>query len=42
LIAAHLLETSLNGPLYLAGSGAFVCALAILFLPSSTLGSHSI
>ncbi|KAK0130044.1 hypothetical protein ONS96_000582 [Cadophora gregata f. sp. sojae] len=41
LIAAHLLETSLNGPLYLAGSGAFVCVVAILFLPSSTLGGHS-
>ncbi|KAH7377523.1 major facilitator superfamily domain-containing protein [Cadophora sp. MPI-SDFR-AT-0126] len=41
LIAAHLLETSLNGPLYLAGSGAFVCVVAIMFLPSSTLGGQS-
>jgi MFS family permease len=39
LIAAHLLETSLNGPLYLAGAGTFVCTIAILFLPSSSL-SH--
>jgi len=37
LIAAHLLETNLNGPLYLAGSGVFVCTVAILFLPSSTV-----
>ncbi|KAH7305610.1 major facilitator superfamily domain-containing protein [Rhexocercosporidium sp. MPI-PUGE-AT-0058] len=41
LIAAHLLETSLNGPLYLAGSGAFVCVIAIMFLPNSTLGGQS-
>jgi len=41
LIAAHLLETSLNGPLYLAGSGALVCVVAIMFLPSSTLGGQS-
>ncbi|OWP04421.1 MFS sugar transporter [Marssonina coronariae] len=36
LIAAHLLKTSLNGPLYLAGSGALVCVVAVLFLPAST------
>ena len=36
LIAAHLLEVNLNGPLYLAGSGVFVCTVAILFLPGST------
>ncbi len=41
LIAAHLLETSLNGPLYLAGSGALICVVAIMFLPSSTLGGQS-
>ncbi|CZT09145.1 related to 4-hydroxybenzoate transporter [Rhynchosporium agropyri] len=37
LIAAHLLETSLNGPLYLAGSGALVCVVAIMFLPNNSL-----
>jgi len=39
LIAAHLLDINLNGPLYLAGSGVFVCTVAILFLPSSTTKS---
>jgi MFS family permease len=37
LIAAHLLEKSLNGPLYLAGAGVFVCTVAILFLPASSM-----
>jgi hypothetical protein len=41
LIAAHLLEISLNGPLFLAGAGVFVCTIAIMFLPSSTLGGQS-
>lgn len=41
LIAAHLLETNLNGPLYLAGSGVFISTVAILLLPSSTMGGQS-
>ncbi|KAL2075125.1 hypothetical protein VTL71DRAFT_67 [Oculimacula yallundae] len=41
LIAAHLLKTSLNGPLYLAGSGALVCVLLILCLPNSSLQDRS-
>jgi hypothetical protein len=42
LIAAHLLSVSLNGPLYLAGAGVFVCTAAICFLPSSKMGAQSI
>lgn len=38
LIAGHLLEKSLNGPLFLAGAGVFVCTVAIMFLPSSAMG----
>lgn len=38
LIAARLLETSLNAPLYLAASGTLVCCFAILFLPGASLG----
>lgn len=34
LVAARLLEKSLNGPLYMAGGGVLVCTVAILFLPS--------
>ncbi|KAJ5041496.1 uncharacterized protein L3040_005081 [Drepanopeziza brunnea f. sp. 'multigermtubi'] len=41
LIAAHLLKTSLNGPLYLAGSGALVCVVAVICLPNSTMGGQS-
>ncbi|SLM35392.1 membrane transporter [Lasallia pustulata] len=41
LIAAHLLATSLNGPLYLAGAGVFVCTVAILFMPTSHMGAQS-
>ncbi|KUJ21677.1 MFS sugar transporter-like protein [Mollisia scopiformis] len=37
LIAAHLLEKSLNGPLYLAGAGVLVCCVAILGLPGKTM-----
>lgn len=42
LIAAHLLNTSLDGPLYLAGAGVFVCTVAILFLPSKSMGAQSV
>lgn len=41
LIAGHLLERGPNDVLYLAGSGVFVCTLAILFLPSSRMGAQS-
>jgi MFS family permease len=34
LVAAHILERSLNGPLFMAGAGVLVCTVAILFLPS--------
>ncbi|KAF8851682.1 MFS sugar transporter-like protein [Acephala macrosclerotiorum] len=37
LIAAHLLERCLNGPLYLAGVGVLVCCVAILRLPSNAM-----
>ncbi|RDW88842.1 hypothetical protein BP6252_00874 [Coleophoma cylindrospora] len=39
LIAAHLLATSLNGPLYLAGAGVLVCTVAILALPKKAMTS---
>lgn len=34
LVAARILERSLNGPLYMAGAGVFVCTGAIMLLPS--------
>lgn len=40
LIAAHLLQSGVNGPLYLAGAGVSVCTVAILFLPRSSLEVH--
>ena len=41
LIAAHLLKTSFNAPLYLAGAGVFVCTVAILLMPSKSMGAQS-
>ena len=41
LIAAHLLADGNNPVLYLAGAGAFVCTLAICFLPGRYMGSQS-
>ena len=41
LIAADLLVKSLNGPLYLAGAGVFVCTIAILLMPSKSMGAQS-
>ena len=41
LIAAHLLETNLNGPLYLAGAGTFVCTVALILMPSKSMGAQS-
>jgi hypothetical protein len=37
LVAARLLEGSLDGPLFLAGAGVFVCTFAILWLPTRAL-----
>lgn len=37
LIAGHLLEKSLNGPLYLAGAGVLVCCVSILGLPAKAM-----
>ncbi|KAE8440922.1 hypothetical protein EG329_006319 [Mollisiaceae sp. DMI_Dod_QoI] len=37
LIAAHLLQKSLNGPLFLAGAGVLVCCVAILGLPGKAM-----
>ena len=41
LIAADLLEKSLNAPLYLAGGGVFVCTIAIMLMPVKSLGAQS-
>ncbi|KAL8680248.1 MAG: hypothetical protein Q9186_003544 [Xanthomendoza sp. 1 TL-2023] len=41
LIAAHLLAKSTNGPLYLAGSGVFVCTVCIALMPRKYMGSKS-
>ncbi|KAL8805288.1 MAG: hypothetical protein Q9182_002056 [Xanthomendoza sp. 2 TL-2023] len=41
LIAAHLLAKSTNGPLYLAGSGVFVCTVCIVLMPRKYMGSKS-
>ena len=36
LIAAHVLESSINGVLYLAGGPVFICTIAAIFLPMRT------
>ena len=41
LIAAHLLSHGLNGPLYLAGAGAFVSTLAVTLMPAKSMGARS-
>lgn len=41
LIAAVLLNKSLNAPLYLAGAGVFVCTIAILLMPARSMGVRS-
>ncbi len=41
LIAAHLLEKSVNAPLYLAGGGVFICTIALLLMPTKSLGAQS-
>lgn len=41
LIGAHLLAVDLNGPLFLAGAGVFVCTIAILLIPTSQMQVQS-
>ena len=41
LIAADLLQKSVNGPLYLAGSGVFVSTIALVLLPTKSMGAKS-
>ena len=41
LIAADLLEKSLNSPLYLAGSGVFIATIAIILMPTKSMGAQS-
>ncbi|KAL8766541.1 MAG: hypothetical protein Q9209_006684 [Squamulea sp. 1 TL-2023] len=41
LIAAHLLAKNTNGPLYLAGSGVFVCTISIALMPRKYMGAKS-
>lgn len=39
--AIYRAPDQLNPPLYLAGAGVFICTIAILLLPSKSLGSQS-
>ncbi|KAL8970559.1 MAG: hypothetical protein Q9183_001463 [Haloplaca sp. 2 TL-2023] len=41
LIGTHLLAKDVNGPLYLAGGGVFVCTVCILLMPRKYLGGRS-
>lgn len=41
LIAADLLAKSLNSPLYLAGGGVFIATIAIILVPTKSMGSQS-
>lgn len=41
LIAGHLLASSTNAVLYLAGGGVFVCTVAIALLPRKVIGRQS-
>lgn len=41
LIGSHLLESNYNGPLYLAGSGVFVCTICLILMPRKYMGSKS-
>ncbi|KAL8934777.1 MAG: hypothetical protein Q9211_005053 [Gyalolechia sp. 1 TL-2023] len=40
-IGTHLLASNANGPLYLAGSGVFVCTICIILMPRKYMGSKS-
>ncbi|KAL9586079.1 MAG: hypothetical protein Q9203_003988 [Teloschistes exilis] len=41
LIGTHLLATNINGPLYLAGAGVFVCTVCISLMPRRYMGAKS-
>ena len=41
LIAAHLLAKSVNAPLYLAGSGVFICTVALILMPAKSMNGQS-
>jgi hypothetical protein len=41
LIAANLLAKNLNSPLYLAGAGVLVCTIAIILMPTKSMGAQS-
>lgn len=41
LIAADLINKSLNAPLYLAGAGVFISTIALLFIPTKSMGAQS-
>lgn len=41
LIAADLLQKSINAPLYLAGSGVFVSTIALMLMPTKSMGAQS-
>ena len=41
LIAADLIEKSINVPLYLAGAGVFISTIALLFIPAKSMGAQS-
>ncbi|KAL9002954.1 MAG: hypothetical protein Q9188_004142 [Gyalolechia gomerana] len=40
-IGTHLLASTTNGPLYLAGSGVFVCTICIILMPRRYMSSKS-
>lgn len=41
LIAADLLQKSINAPLYLAGGGVFISTIALVLLPTKSMGAQS-
>ncbi len=41
LIAADLLQKSVNAPLYLAGSGVFISTIALILMPTKSMGAQS-
>ena len=41
LIAQHIYARDINGVLYMAGSVVFICTLAILLIPTRSMGAQS-
>ena len=41
IIAAHILAVSLNGPLFLAGGAVFISTIAVLLMPTKSMGAQS-